>query len=99
MASVKLDTAAALEKAAALDGWAVVDDRLTKEFRFADFSTAMGFMVSVGIEAEKLNHHPNWFNVYNRVEVTLWTHDAGGLTELDFQLASVMDRRAGRRSH
>ena len=54
----------------------------------------MGFMVAVAVKAEKLDHHPNWSNVYNRVEVTLWTHDAGGLTDLDFELAAHINQCA-----
>ncbi|MEM6992343.1 MAG: 4a-hydroxytetrahydrobiopterin dehydratase [Myxococcota bacterium] len=97
MAHEKLSTEAAAAKLETLEGWSMADDRLTKEFRFSDFVAAMGFMHAVAFDAERLNHHPNWSNVYNRVEVTLWTHDAGGLTELDFELAAHMDRRAGRR--
>ena len=80
-----------------LDGWIMVDDRdaITKTFSFKDFSEAFGFMSRVALIAEKLNHHPEWFNVYRTVEVTLSTHDAGGLTELDVHLASAMDRIAG----
>lgn len=78
-----------------LPGWTVADGKLHREYRFDDFVTAFGFMAQVAIEAERLNHHPNWSNVYNRVDVTLWTHDAGGLTELDLKLATAMERRAG----
>ena len=80
-----------------LDGWVMVDDRdaITKTFSFKDFNEAFGFMSRVALIAEKMNHHPEWFNVYRTVEVTLSTHDAGGLTELDVQLASAMDRIAG----
>ena len=80
-----------------LDGWIMVDDRdaITKTFSFKDFNEAFGFMSRVALIAEKMNHHPEWFNVYRTVEVTLSTHDAGGLTELDMQLASAMDRIAG----
>ncbi len=97
MANEKLSVEAARQKLDTLEGWTLDEDRLRKEFRFADFPAAMGFMTAVGYEAEKLNHHPNWANVYNRVDVTLWTHDAGGLTDLDLQLAEAMARRAGRR--
>ncbi len=68
-------------------------DALTKTFKFKDFSAAFGWMASLAIEAEKMNHHPEWFNVYNRVEVTLTTHDANGLTGLDVSLANKMDER------
>ncbi|MCA9654062.1 MAG: 4a-hydroxytetrahydrobiopterin dehydratase [Myxococcales bacterium] len=78
-----------------LPGWTVADGKLHRAYRFDDFVTAFGFMAQVAIEAERLDHHPNWSNVYDRVEVTLWTHDAGGLTELDLRLARAMERRAG----
>lgn len=82
------------ERLAALPGWSIVDDGLSRSFRFADFMTAFGFMASAAIAAEKLNHHPEWSNVYNRVEVRLTTHDAGGLTTYDFQLAEIMSTLA-----
>ena len=80
-----------------LRGWAVVDgrDAIVKEFRFADFIEAWGFMSRVALIAEKMNHHPEWSNVYNRVEVTLTTHDAGGLSALDVELAEKMDVQSG----
>ncbi|MDB5492196.1 MAG: 4a-hydroxytetrahydrobiopterin dehydratase [Micavibrio sp.] len=76
-----------------VSGWAVVSgkDAITKTFTFKDFNQAFGFMTRSALEAETMNHHPEWFNVYNRVEVTLNTHDAGGLTALDFRLAAKMD--------
>ena len=82
---------------AELDGWAVVDgrDAVEKSFRFADFNQAFGFMARVALEAERQNHHPEWFNVYGRVDVVLTTHDAGGLTPKDVALARFMDRAAG----
>eukprot|EP00928_Gymnodinium_smaydae_P033986 TRINITY_DN24192_c0_g1_i1.p1 TRINITY_DN24192_c0_g1~~TRINITY_DN24192_c0_g1_i1.p1 ORF type:complete len:115 (+),score=29.73 TRINITY_DN24192_c0_g1_i1:64-408(+) len=67
---------------------------LERTFRFEDFGAAFGFMARVAVAAEKADHHPNWSNVYNTVDVKLWTHDAGGLTERDFALASVMDGAA-----
>jgi 4a-hydroxytetrahydrobiopterin dehydratase len=78
-------------------GWRMVEgrDAITKTFTFANFVEAFGFMSRVALHAEKLNHHPEWFNVYNRVDVTLSTHDAGGLTELDVKLAARMERLAG----
>lgn len=89
----KIGAAAAL---AQLDGWAAVEgrDAIQKRFRFADFNEAFGFMSRVALKAEKLDHHPEWLNVYNRVEVTLTTHDAGGVTALDLQLAHFMDKTA-----
>ena len=69
-------------------------DAITRAFAFSDFKRAMGFMVRVALKAEQMNHHPEWFNVYNKVEVTLATHDAGGLTALDIELARFMDGAA-----
>ena len=82
---------------AALDGWEELSDRdaIRKTFRFADFNAAFGFMARVALKAERMDHHPEWFNVYNRVEVTLATHDAGGVTPLDIELAGFMDKSAG----
>ena len=77
------------------EGWSLVDEKLHREFRFIDFITAFGFMASAAIESEKMNHHPEWFNVYNKVIVQLTTHDAGGITELDFELAKKMNQLAG----
>ncbi|NNU81647.1 4a-hydroxytetrahydrobiopterin dehydratase [Halovulum dunhuangense] len=78
-------------------GWSLDAERdaLVKEFRFADFPTAFGWMAALAAVAEKMNHHPEWRNVYNRVQVVLTTHDAGGLTALDARLAAEMDARAG----
>jgi 4a-hydroxytetrahydrobiopterin dehydratase len=76
-------------------GWELRGDRIARSFRFADFVAAFGWMASVALVAERLNHHPDWKNVYDRVEVELTTHDAGGLTERDFELAAAMDRLAG----
>lgn len=72
-------------------GWERQGDKLVRKFTFANFSEAFGFMTRCALVAESLDHHPEWFNVYNRVEVTLTTHDAGGLTSLDFKLAEEMD--------
>lgn len=66
-------------------------DALFKSYRFKDFSEAFAFMTRSAIKAEQLNHHPEWFNVYNRVDVTLTTHDASGITDLDFKMAKAMD--------
>ncbi|MBI1273092.1 MAG: 4a-hydroxytetrahydrobiopterin dehydratase [Alphaproteobacteria bacterium] len=78
---------------ATLDGWQMAQGReaISKTFRFRNFSEAWGFMCRAALAAEQLDHHPEWFNVYNRVDVTLATHDAGGLTQLDIKLAKKMD--------
>ena len=80
-----------------LAGWSEVSgrDAITKKFVFKDFNEAFGFMARAALVAEKMDHHPEWFNVYKTVEVTLSTHDAGGVTELDVQLAGAMDKIAG----
>jgi 4a-hydroxytetrahydrobiopterin dehydratase len=80
-----------------LKGWSDVKgrDAITRKFVFADFNQAFGFMTRAALVAEKLDHHPEWFNVYKNVEVTLSTHDAGGLTDLDVKLAEAMDKLAG----
>jgi 4a-hydroxytetrahydrobiopterin dehydratase len=81
---------------AQLTGWSPADgrDAITKTFKFADFNAAFGWMTRVALAAEKLDHHPEWFNVYSRVEVLLATHDADGVTELDVKLAKLMDDAA-----
>jgi len=78
-------------------GWTLAEDgnSIRRKFTFRDFSEAFGFMTRVALAAEKMDHHPDWSNVYKTVDVTLNTHDAGGLTELDFKLARKMDRLAG----
>ena len=78
----------------ALAGWAVVGGKLRREFRFRDFVSAFGFMTQCALVAEKMDHHPEWFNVYNRVEVDLTTHDADGITTLDLELARAMNEIA-----
>jgi len=70
-------------------------DAVSRRFSFENFNQAFAFMTRVALQAEKLNHHPEWFNVYRTVDVTLTTHDAGGLTELDIKLARFMDKIAG----
>ncbi len=77
-----------------LDGWTGGDDFITRVFKFEDFVSAFGFMTQIAIHAEKMNHHPEWFNVYNRVDVTLTTHDAGGVTDKDVTLAQIMNTLA-----
>ena len=82
------------EAVASLNGWTAGDDFITKVYRFRDFNAAWGFMSRIALVAEKLDHHPEWFNVYNRVDVTLTTHDAGGVTQLDTTMAGVMEDTA-----
>lgn len=79
-----------------LPGWQLLGDReaISRTFRFRTFNDAFGFMTRVALMAEKLDHHPEWFNVYNRVEITLATHDAGGITERDITLARFIDTAA-----
>ena len=93
----KLDTAARKSALAKLNGWSDVPgrDAITRKFIFKNFNEAFGFMSRVALVAEKMDHHPEWSNVYKTVDVTLSTHDAGGLTELDIKLAEAMDQIAG----
>lgn len=94
--TAKLTGEARAQALADLDGWAETEgrDAIAKTFKFKDFNAAFGWMTRVAMAAEVADHHPEWFNVYNRVEVTLSTHDAGGLTEKDISLARRMDRFA-----
>ena len=80
-----------------LEGWSAVEgrDAIGKRFTFADFNSAFGWMTRVALQADKLDHHPEWSNVYNRVDVALTTHDADGVTALDVELARFMDAAAG----
>lgn len=91
--SVELDQTG--REALATSGWTVHDTKAEKTYQFKNFIEAFGWMTSVAIVAEKLNHHPEWFNVYKTVKVTLTTHDTGGLTDLDLKLAQKMDALAG----
>lgn len=90
----RIGAAKALEN---LEGWTAVNgrDAIAKQFRFADFNAAFGFMTRVALKADKMDHHPEWSNVYGRVDVVLTTHDAGGVTAKDVELASFMDEAAG----
>lgn len=74
-----------------LKGWKLNPDSIEKKLKFKDFTSTMAFMVKVAFEAEKLNHHPDWSNSYNKLHIKLSTHDKGGLTKLDFQLAAKID--------
>ncbi len=80
------------------DGWIVTEgrDAVRKVFRFADFKQAFALMVQVALKAEQMDHHPEWFNVYNKVDITLSTHDAGGVTELDVELARFIEETVAR---
>lgn len=93
----KLEASSIQSEVARLAGWALREDgkAILKTFKFKNFVEAFGFMTQCALAAEKLDHHPEWFNVYATVDVTLSTHDADGLTELDFRLADLMDKTAG----
>ena len=91
---VKIGAIDALEK---LPGWSAVEgdrDAIQRIYRFADFNAAFGFMTRVALKADKIDHHPEWANIYNRVEVVLTTHDADGVTALDLEMAQFMDEAA-----
>ena len=93
----KLQGAARAQALAALAGWSEVEgrDAIRRVFTFKDFNAAFGFMSRVALAAERMDHHPEWFNVWNRVEITLSTHDAGGLSARDVKLAQAIDGFAG----
>jgi len=75
-----------------MNGWELKEGKLQKSFRFSDFIEAFGFMTRIALEAEKINHHPDWSNVYNTVTIKLSTHDAGGITDYDVKLANIIDK-------
>jgi 4a-hydroxytetrahydrobiopterin dehydratase len=94
MATQKLndnDIRTAVEK---LSGWILKNEKLHREYNFPDFAHAFGFMAMAAVAIEKMNHHPEWSNVYSRVSVDLTTHDSGGITERDVKLAGVLERIA-----
>ena len=95
--AAKLTADARKSALARLAGWSEVPgrDAITRKFVFQDFNQAFGFMTRASLVAEKMDHHPEWCNVYKTVDVTLATHDAGGVTELDIKLAEAMDKLAG----
>jgi 4a-hydroxytetrahydrobiopterin dehydratase len=95
MESPEIERALHESNASATAPWQVADGKLHKEFRFGNFIEAFGFMTRVALVAEAMDHHPEWFNVYQTVRVDLATHDAGGITELDFALASRVEALAG----
>jgi 4a-hydroxytetrahydrobiopterin dehydratase len=88
----RLDGPQLHEELKKLKGWTIGEGTLNKTLVFNDFGAAFAFMVRVALHAEKMNHHPNWKNVYNKVEISLSTHDAGGITELDTKLAALIDK-------
>lgn len=90
----KLDSSEIEAKLRTLSDWTVEDGKLHRVFKFPDFVEAFGFMASAAIEAEKMDHHPEWSNVYNKVSVDLVTHEAKGITERDFVLAAKMNKLA-----
>jgi 4a-hydroxytetrahydrobiopterin dehydratase len=92
----KLDETQIKKKLEALSGWSYVPERLAiaKKFKFNDFPSAWNFMDDVAGYADEISHHPEWTNIYNRVEIILTTHDAGGVTDLDFDLAAFIDEAA-----
>lgn len=94
----KLSTKERRKAMVTLKGWQKLRgrDAITKKFIFKDFSSAFGWMSRVAMKAEQMDHHPEWFNVYNRVEVILTTHDASGISQLDINMARFMDRTAPR---
>ena len=89
-----LSTKEVAERLETLPGWSLDGGKLHRSFRFADFRRAFAFMTGAALAAERLNHHPEWFNVWSKVDVHLNTHEAGGITELDFQLAQAMNELA-----
>lgn len=96
MKAIAIEAAEASERMAEVPGWQIRDDgkAIERSFEFRNFNAAFGFMTRAALVAEKLNHHPEWSNVYKRVDVLLTTHDTGSLTELDFKLAKAMNRFA-----
>jgi 4a-hydroxytetrahydrobiopterin dehydratase len=92
MATRKLTDAEVGERLARIPEWKRQGDKLRRDFKFVSFVEAFGFMTRVALLAEKADHHPEWFNVYNKVEISLNTHDVGGISELDFTLAKQIDQ-------
>ena len=95
-ATPKLSDDDVTRELAMLDGWTREDDKIFREYTFADFVTAFSFMAGIALVAEKMDHHPTWLNVYAKVCVHLTTHDVGGLSAFDFQFARTMDAHARR---
>jgi len=82
------------EELKSLQGWSIKNEKLHKEFQFESFNQAFGFMTRAAMEIEKMNHHPEWFNVYNKITIELTTHDAGGITKNDVNLAKILNSLA-----
>ncbi len=91
MALEKLSSDKIENELESLDGWSVVNGKLHKDFQFDDFNQAFGFIARASMHIEKMNHHPEWFNVYNKLSVDLMTHDAGGITQNDVNLAKILN--------
>ena len=91
----KLTEAQVGERLAKIPGWSLQHGKLHRELQFPDFQTAFGFMTRVALAAEKMDHHPEWFNVYNKVRIDLTTHDCGGISDRDFDLAALINEAAG----
>lgn len=91
----RLDADHVRERLGSLPGWSLQDGKLYREYEFADFVEAFGFMARAALTAERMNHHPEWSNVYNRVTVRLTTHDAGGITDRDLKLAGALNDLEG----
>ena len=91
---IRLSQAEIDEELEKLHGWSVINEKLHKEFSFDSFNQAFGFMTRAAMEIEKMNHHPEWFNVYNRITIELTTHDAGGITKNDVNLAKILNSLA-----
>lgn len=96
MALSRLSDQEVQQQIAALPGWTLQDGKLHKEYRFSDFIHAFGFMSTAALSIEKMDHHPEWFNVYNRVRVDLNTHDVQGISTKDFELARLLDSVAAK---
>ncbi|ARS63918.1 MAG: 4a-hydroxytetrahydrobiopterin dehydratase [Nitrosopumilus sp.] len=88
---MRVSEAEIIEELKKLEGWNIKDNKLHKEFQFDSFNQAFGFMTRAAMEIEKMNHHPEWFNVYNRITIDLTTHDAGGITNNDLNLARILN--------
>jgi len=94
MGLAKLSDEQIKKELTSLSGWSVVNEKLHKDFVFQDFIEAFGFMSKASMHIEKMNHHPEWFNVYNKLKVDLVTHDAGGITQNDINLARILNSLA-----